>query len=98
MSRLLAIAAELSEPPSSPTCWREVTLTAAQRDYETVAVCPEGTIDLYYRWLRRYGLMDYVEDILTPDELEHTPVTVEIEGGPGRRLTTFNLWDVLRLL
>ncbi len=95
MNRLLAIDADLSAPPSSSTCYRDITLYAALRAYETVAVAPDEMRTIYARWFDRLGLWDYVADILTPEEVKHERVAVLIEGGSTARLTAFNLHAVL---
>ena len=98
VSRLLAIDADLSAPPSSASCWRDVSLHASIRLYEVVAVSPPDMRSLYADWFKRHGLFDYVEDILTPAELMHESVAVQIEGGPHARLTVFNVRSVIALL
>lgn len=100
-SRLLSIAADLSAPPSSPSCFRDVTLQGAVRGYEVVAVVEEGTPcarDSYLNWFRQYGLLDYVADLLLPYEIQSQHVTVQITGGRGARLTAANLHEVLSYL
>ena len=96
MSRLLAIAADLSAPPSEPLCWRDVTLYAhVFRHYEVVATVSDTTLrDSYNVWFKRHGLWDFVEDLLLDAEVARE-VAVEIDGGPAGRLTTFNLSAVL---
>lgn len=99
MARILSIAAELSAPPSSPTTFREVTMVAATaRGYEVVAVCEDGWQDSYNRWFRRFGLWDYLSDLLPEGQLPESETTIAIVGGHDARLTAFNLHDVLRLL
>lgn len=94
---LLGIAAELSAPPSSPSVFRDVSLHAKiRRDYDVVAFSPLDMIDAYNRWFRRHGLWDYIDEILPREQIRH--LHVEIEGGPGAKLTCFNLPDVLRYL
>lgn len=94
---LLGIAAELSAPPSSPSCFRDVSLHAKiKRSYDVVAFSPADMIDAYARWFRRWGLFDYVDEILPREQIRY--LHVEIEGGPGAKLTAFNLQDVLRHL
>ncbi len=98
VTRLLAIDADLSAPPSSPLIFRDVSLAASIRSYEVVAVAPLEMQDLYSGWFRAYGLFDYVEAIITPAELRREHVTVVIEGGPKARLTVVNVQDVIALL
>lgn len=94
---LLGIAAELSAPPSSPTSFREVAMHGRlARGYDVVALCPEWQRDSYYHWFRTYGIFDYVAEILPREQLGI--LAVEIEGGPGTRLTAHNLREVIALL
>lgn len=96
---LLSIAAELSEPPSSPSVFRDVTLYASViRHYEVVATAPRAMIDDYARWFRRYGLFDFVSELLPPAQIRADEVAVEIEGGVDARLTAHSLGAVLALL
>jgi len=89
---LLGISAELSTPPSSPSVFRDVCLFAKVfRNYDVVAFSEKEMIDLYVRWFRKYGLFDYVDDIVTRIEIKR--VDVEIEG--GGKLTAHCLHDVL---
>ena len=99
MSKLLSISAELSEPPSSPAVFRDVTLWASIfRGYEVVATSQEDMIDYYASWFHRYGLWDYVSDLLPPTQLRDDEVVMQIEGGPGAKLTAENLSDIIALL
>lgn len=94
---LLGIAAELSIPPSSPSVYRDLALWAKiKRNYDVLAICPHEDIDLYVPWFRRYGLFDYVDDILPREQAGY--LHVEIEGGKDARLTEFNFHTVLGLL
>lgn len=97
-NRLLSIDADLSTPPSSPSCFRDVTLQASIRDYDTVAISPLDWIDAYDNWFAAYGLWDYVAAILTPEEAERESFAVQIASTPNGRLTVINLGHVLRLL
>lgn len=93
---LLGIAADLSAPPSSPTCFRDVTLFAKIfRQYDVVAFSPADMVDHYAAWFRRYGLFDFVDDLFVRDQV-YRSLTVEIEG--GGKLTAHNLSEVLRFL
>lgn len=78
--------------------WRDVTLAASIRLYEVIAISPPAMRTLYATWFKRYGLFDYVEDIVTPEELLREHVAVIIEGGPKARLTVANVQDVIALL
>lgn len=91
---ILGIAAELSAPPSSPSCFRDCCLYAKIfRGYDVLALSPLEMQDAYARWFRLYGLFDYIDDILPPGQVV---LTVEIEG--GGRLTAHNIHAVLGAL
>lgn len=94
---ILGIAADLSAPPSDHTCFRDLSLFATVfRHYEVVAYADRDEWDSYSVWFRRYGLFDFVEDIVTREELGNLPV--EIEGGKAAKLTAHNLHLVIALL
>ncbi len=61
----------------------------------TIAYSPVDLIDYYAVWFRRYGLWDYVEDILPPSQMRREDVAIEIEGGDGAWLTAHNLAQVI---
>ncbi len=96
---ILGIAAELSAPPSSPSCFRDVSLYAKiHRSYDIIALSRAEEIDSYAVWFRRMGLFDYIDDIVTREEV-YRSLAVEIAGGErGSRLTAHNLHQVLALL
>lgn len=66
------------------------------RGYDVVAFCPNWQCDSYARWFRTFGLWDYCSELVPREQLGE--LTVEIEGGPGARLTVHNLHEVLRWL
>jgi len=63
----LIIRGELVNPPTSISCFRDLTLAASIFLHYNVIVevFPK---DPYYVYLKRTGAMDYVEDILLPGE------------------------------
>ena len=65
----LIIDASLSSPPSDPTSFRDITLHACIHNYENVlALAPKGMRSKYWDWMKRNGVKDYVDEILTPYE------------------------------
>tara|TARA_B100001964_G_C14075811_1_gene527915 strand:- start:123 stop:443 length:321 start_codon:yes stop_codon:yes gene_type:complete len=63
--RPLILDAELSDPPSSRTCFRDVTLYAnIFAEADVLVECSPGTVDFYWKWLKRGGAMDFVEQII----------------------------------
>ena len=62
---LVIIDAELSDPPSSRTCFRDATLYASVFSNADVLVeCSPSNIDLYWKWLKRGGAMDFVDQLI----------------------------------
>lgn len=98
MSRLVSIAAELSAPPSSSSCFRDVELTAYIRGYEIIAVVPDAAYTFYLNWMRARGLLNYLEELL-PDHIVISPTPIiTIVGGPRAKLTAHNVHEVLSYL
>ncbi len=97
-TKLLCISAELSAPPSSPSCFRDLSLQGSLRGYDIIAVSPVTFIDSYNRWFKNYGLWDYLDDLLPEGQIESHQITVEISGGENARLTANNIHLVLGYL
>lgn len=63
----IIIDASLSEPPSSVTCFRDLTLyTNCFIKKNVVIECERNMRDIYWRWLKKYGAFDFVADIVDP--------------------------------
>jgi len=63
------IEAQLSEPPSSISCFRDVTLYAACfAKVNVILECPSEQKDIYYRWLKNNGAYDFVDEIVSLGE------------------------------
>ena len=98
-TRLLAIAAELSAPPSSPTVFRELSMLASiYHHYDVVSLSSKDMVLHYKKWFTVYGLFDYLTDLIPDDQIRPDEITVEVTGGPGSRLTVHNLHAVLAYL
>lgn len=90
---LLAIDARLSAPPSRPTVFRDVTLySKVFLHYDVVATCNLDEQDFYAAWFRRYGLFDFVDDLL---QLSQIHPDIELEDG---RLDERTLWPTIKTL
>ena len=64
---LLLIDAELSAPPSEVTLFRDITLfSACFLKKDVILECKHSEQDYYYKWLKRRGSWDFVEDIVSP--------------------------------
>ena len=67
---VIILEAALSEPPSSVHCFRDVTLYASIfRRKEILVACDRDMIDNYWNWLKSFGAMDFVKDII-PEGVE----------------------------
>ena len=93
--RLLTIDADLSAPPSTAACFRDVTLIATIRGYSVVAVAPSDMLDAYNTWFWRHGLHDNIMDLVAVGQIASREVSIEIVGGKKARLTAENLHLVL---
>jgi len=60
---------ELTEPPSSIHCFRDITLfSKIFLNADNLIKCPEGTRSMYWRWIKRYGAHDFIEQLLKYEE------------------------------
>ena len=66
----LIIEAHLSEPPSSISCFRDVTLYAKTFVFEDILLrCPPGTRSLYWNWLKSRGAHDFISYLIKESEI-----------------------------
>lgn len=67
----LIIKAKLSQRPSDALCFRFITLCSKERIGLTNIIQTEKeAVDIYYKWMRLAGLMDFVAAIITENEVE----------------------------
>lgn len=60
---------ELTEPPSSILCFRDVTLfSKIFLNADNLIKCPKGTRSMYWEWIKGYGAHDFVEQLLRYEE------------------------------
>lgn len=65
----LIIQAHLSEPPSSLSCFRDVTLYAKTFVFDDILLrCPPGTRSLYWSWLKSKGAHDFISYLIKDSE------------------------------
>lgn len=95
-SNILSISAELSAPPSSPSCFRDLSLQGSIRGYSVIALSPKDLIDYYNIWFKNYGLWDYLDDLVEETVIREEQVKILITGGAGSRLTAHNLHETLK--
>jgi hypothetical protein len=76
---LVIIDAKLTTPPSSVSCFRDVTLYSnCFLKSEVVIECNKGLRDLYWKWLKSVGAFDFVEDFVNP--LQENGVRISKSG------------------
>lgn len=69
MRKILLIDGHLIFPPSSTSCFRDITLYAnVFKDAEVVLQIEETYIDTCYQYLKQHGAFDFVEDIVKPEQ------------------------------
>ena len=59
----LIVRASVTNPPTSILSFRELTHFAKHKLYMDVLI-ETNNVDLYYKWLKPRGAMDYVDDII----------------------------------
>ena len=60
---------QLTEPPSSVHCFRDVTLySEVFLRNENIIKCPSGTRSFYWEWIKKYGAHDFVKEIISNEE------------------------------
>ena len=61
----------LTEPPSSVHCFRDVTLYSnVFLNASNLLQCPKGTRSMYWKWIKKYGAHDFIEELITEKEKE----------------------------
>jgi len=96
----LLIDASLSEPPTESLYFRYVTLVASENLNLNCLIEAEQTMkDLYYKYLLKQGLMDYIEAIVTP--IEHVTglrLGPTVNKAPAIKLKSIQSNSVIYLL
>jgi hypothetical protein len=59
----LIVRASVTNPPTNILSFRELTHFAKHKLYMDVLI-ETHNVDLYYKWLKPRGAMDYIDDIL----------------------------------
>lgn len=91
---VLLINADLINPPTSLQCFRTLTLVAKIYCSYDVLVESISDKDLYYRFLKKHGCMDFVDDIVSLGEESGTRIDRELRFAPTYltdRITVDNL-------
>jgi hypothetical protein len=65
----LLISGRLSRPPSSVHCFRDVTLYAnIFANLNVLITCQQHNKDRHWRFLKKHGAFDFIDDIVRPFE------------------------------
>lgn len=90
----------LTEPPSSIHCFRDVTLYSKFfLNFDNIIKCPKGTRTLYWNWIKKYGAHDFIDDLILENE-EESGIVISNENGNIRaeRIDEFNYGDLINIL
>lgn len=80
-TNILTIVDSLTEPPSEPWAFRNITMISHENMNMSVLVhTTQEMKDAYYKWLLRKGLMDFVDYLLSETEWEDG-VRIDIING-----------------
>ena len=97
----IIINAPLVNPPSSVSCFRTLTMVAHISLNHTVLLETDFEKDPYYRFLKKFGAMDFVDDILQIGEESGLRFDTEPRFAPSHvidRIDHYNLNNCLELL
>ena len=63
------VDARLTEPPSWVHSFRDTSMyISVFVEKEVLVECGQSSKDIYYQWLKKYGALDFVEEIVSADE------------------------------
>lgn len=101
MDSNLIINGDIINPPTSVTCFRELTLIANKAVHLKVIIeCLEK--DFCWRYLKTFGAMDFVDDILKVGEESGFRIDTEHHYAPTifvtDRIDYYNIKQVLNAL
>ena len=70
MSNII-VDADLTEPPSEVSVFRDVTLyVKVFLKHDLLIECDNDVVDLYWYWLKSRGAFDYVDDFVNAEMVE----------------------------
>jgi hypothetical protein len=67
----LIIRAELSNPPSETLAFRSLTMMSRQIELDNLIEIDQIYKDIYYNYMKFRGLLDFVDQLITPPENEN---------------------------
>lgn len=98
---LIVIRGELTNPPSEPLVFRDLTLYQAVYFKDDIVI-ETNEPDVYARWLRGYGCLDFIKDFV-PIEREKRGLKIDFKYRGGvtvvaDRIVAVNLWSILEAI
>ena len=87
---------ELTEPPSSINCFRDVTLyNSIFLKNHNLIKCPKGTRSMYWKWIKQYGAHDFIDQLLREEEVQEG-IIVGSKGSINiKKINEFNYSNVI---
>ena len=103
MTDTLIVTSGLSEPPSEPLYFRHFTGVAkVDYCYDVLVESHKDYVDIYYKYLKKKGLYDFIYEIVTPED-NVDAIRVDIANNYPRtiltdRITCCNVGDLVKSL
>ena len=95
----LTINSHLCEPPSSISCFRDVTLYASVYIFEDILLsCKKGTRSSYWKWLKDHGAHDFISYLILEGEEEGFTIGLVNCNLNIDRINYFNLNYIIQRL
>lgn len=89
----------LTEPPSSIHCFRDVTLySSVFLEANNLIKCPKGTKSMYWKWIKRYGAHDFIDELLIDEEEQSGILVGERKNIHCEILNEYNYSEVINKL
>lgn len=86
----------LTEPPSSIHCFRDVTLYSnVFLKNDNLLKCPKGMRSMYWKWIKSYGAHDFVQEIIAETEEQEGLTVGENELINLKILNEFNYYLII---
>jgi len=74
------IAGGLCEPPTESLPFRHLTLVSKENlEFDVLLECPKEFEDFYFKYMKKMGVFDYVDDIIYP-ELKIEGIRLDIQN------------------
>ena len=89
----------LTEPPSSVSCFRDVTLyTNIYLNGENLLRCPKGTRSIYWKWIKQYGAHDFIDELILDTEKQEGIFVGKNKNINCELINEYNFGKIINLL